>query len=828
MRRLWIVIAGVTLVAMGGASYVVLKNHNADKFSKNPVQVPDTTPPTITFSNISEGQTLSGDTAIIVEAHDDKAVQKVEYYIDDVLIKVTYAPPFTYTWPSSTVVDGAHIIKAKAYDAAGNNALVQVGITTVNGVAAAATPSASLATTPTATKPSTAKSTASSQTSSQGGGTDNGGGQSTPPDTTAPSDPTSLYVTHNAAGFDALSWTPATDNVGVAGYQILRDGQQIATSTVAHYYDMRISDGNNYQYSIKAYDAASNVSGASSPVSITLAPRTTWGSTVPTDTDSDTTAVEVGIRFRARVAGKATGVRFYKASIDTGSHVGNLWTNGGTKLATVNFTNETSSGWQTATFSTPVTLTPDTTYVVSYYASQGRTTGTPSYFGTDHFDDYLISLSIGSDGPNAVYKIGAGFPNNQSGGAFGYGADIAFAPDTPAAQTPTELATKRSDYYAQWSHGPSTSPNTWPTGIWLQSPERLNGGVPNGINYQNLGIHYDIGMFGWPGDDNLFQGLADTNWKAFTATGDRTTLVGVDIVKTDPRGQHSYGYWLEDEPDLNYNGDPVAWAQDSIAALTPFANAVRAADPTRPTYANFGKPMAIDNWLYQHVQTTSPSADYRAYCAIADVASADYYGNSDPFESADYHGPWTYGEVIDNMRRHCGEAKAIWGFAETGAPTSITPDAPTPDEFEQAVWNMVIHGANGMIYFAQNFYGSFVEDAFLNDPAMRARVGAVDARLQSLAAVLNAPTVKYAASASSNVSGVPIDTLVKQNAGHTYVLTQASGSRTKIGSDSVTGTIWVNTTATTATVVDENRTVPIVNGQIQDSFDPYEVHIYRF
>ena len=52
------------------------------------------------------------------------------------------------------------------------------------------------------------------------------------------------------------------------------------------------------------------------------------------------------MKFRADSAGTVTGVRFYKAAANTGTHVGALWTAGGTQLAQATFTNETASGWQ--------------------------------------------------------------------------------------------------------------------------------------------------------------------------------------------------------------------------------------------------------------------------------------------------------------------------------------------------------------------------------------------------------------------------------------------------------------------------------------------------
>ena len=98
-------------------------------------------------------------------------------------------------------------------------------------------------------------------------------------------------------------------------------------------------------------------------------PCTIWAaSAVPERTDPDTSSVELGVRFRAAQDGFITGIRFYKPSVSTGTHVGSLWTNTGTRLATVTFTNESASGWQQALFTSPVPVTANTTYVASYFS----------------------------------------------------------------------------------------------------------------------------------------------------------------------------------------------------------------------------------------------------------------------------------------------------------------------------------------------------------------------------------------------------------------------------------------------------------------------------
>ena len=153
---------------------------------------------------------------------------------------------------------------------------------------------------------------------------------------------------------------------------------------------------------------------------------------VPTNVaDPDTSAVELGLKFRSSVAGQVTGVRFYKSQFNTGTHVGNLWTSTGTLLATVTFTNETASGWQQANFSTPVTIAPNTTYIVSYYCPNGRYSGDTGYFASSGVDrPPLRALQNGEDGPNGIYRYGAGggFPTSTWQSA-NYWVDVVFTPN---------------------------------------------------------------------------------------------------------------------------------------------------------------------------------------------------------------------------------------------------------------------------------------------------------------------------------------------------------------------------------------------------------------
>src|SRR5262249_45011541 len=85
-------------------------------------------------------------------------------------------------------------------------------------------------------------------------------------------------------------------------------------------------------------------------------------STLPADSLRDPNPVELGLKFRSDAAGVVTAIRFYKPAISTGTHSGHLWTSAGVLLGSVNFTSETASGWQQANFTTPISISANTTY----------------------------------------------------------------------------------------------------------------------------------------------------------------------------------------------------------------------------------------------------------------------------------------------------------------------------------------------------------------------------------------------------------------------------------------------------------------------------------
>jgi chitodextrinase len=89
------------------------------------------------------------------------------------------------------------------------------------------------------------------------------------PDTEAPTQPLGLYASNVASNSVELKWNPSTDNVGVKEYQVLRDGQLIQTVQGIMFTDQNLTANKEYKYTVKAVDAAGNISVQSNILTVT-------------------------------------------------------------------------------------------------------------------------------------------------------------------------------------------------------------------------------------------------------------------------------------------------------------------------------------------------------------------------------------------------------------------------------------------------------------------------------------------------------------------------------------------------------------------------------
>jgi Domain of unknown function (DUF4082)/Fibronectin type III domain/Bacterial Ig domain len=258
----------------------------------------------------------------------------------------------------------------------------------------------------------------------------------------------------------------ATDAGGglVAGVEVSTDGgttwhpattMSAAAASVTWSYNWVAHGNPSTVVQSRAVDDSGNLEIPASGTTVSVpCPCSIWGAgTTPGHVDSgDPAAISVGVRFTTDTFGAATGVRFYKATANTGTHVGSLWTAGGQLLGSATFSGESASGWQQVNFTQPVLLNPHTTYVVSYFAPKGHYSEDGQYFystpppgqaSPSRLDSPPLHALHGTGGSaNGVFTYGsaAAFPSSTFN-AENYWVDVAFSPAGPPGQAGNVSAT---------------------------------------------------------------------------------------------------------------------------------------------------------------------------------------------------------------------------------------------------------------------------------------------------------------------------------------------------------------------------------------------------
>jgi Domain of unknown function (DUF4082)/Abnormal spindle-like microcephaly-assoc'd, ASPM-SPD-2-Hydin/HYDIN/CFA65/VesB-like, Ig-like domain/Cep192 domain 4 len=134
---------------------------------------------------------------------------------------------------------------------------------------------------------------------------------------------------------------------------------------------------------------------------------------------------ELGTRFSSTVAGQIAGIRFWKASRESGTHVGRIWDSRGRLLTSVVFANESASGWQTQVLPSPLAISANIVYTVS--VNTGNTYYVETIYGmSSAIASGDLRSVAGSDG---VYGSPGRFPS-RSWRSTNYFRDVVFVPSS--------------------------------------------------------------------------------------------------------------------------------------------------------------------------------------------------------------------------------------------------------------------------------------------------------------------------------------------------------------------------------------------------------------
>ncbi|HZU28900.1 MAG TPA: PA14 domain-containing protein [Bryobacteraceae bacterium] len=197
-------------------------------------------------------------------------------------------------------------------------------------------------------------------------------------DTQPPTAPKLVSATAPGPSAVNLSWTASSDNVGVAGYQIVRNGSAVSTvsASTLSWSDTAVTAGSVYTYAVKAFDSAGNYSASSNTIQVTI----------PTPASAP-----VIQSFTATPAATTAGKSVTLAWVVTGA----------TSLSI-------NQGVGTVTNSSSKTVSPSatTTYTLSASNSSGTKTASVTVTITQGTDKQAptapVLVTVAANGPNEV------------------------------------------------------------------------------------------------------------------------------------------------------------------------------------------------------------------------------------------------------------------------------------------------------------------------------------------------------------------------------------------------------------------------------------------
>ena len=357
--------------------------------------------------------------------------------------------------------------------------------------------------------------------------------------------------------------------------------------------------------------------------------------------------------------------------------------------------------------------------------------------------------------------------------------------------------------YAQWTNGPSASPDFFPIGVWLQDPK-------NAARYQAAGINLYIG---------LWQGPTQAQLDALAKVG-MHVLCDQNALGLSNRNNPLIVGWMQgDEPDnaqwAGRYGPPF-----SVKRVQQAYQAMHAADPSRPVMLNLGQGVAHNDYIGRGIRKNHPE-DYPEYLKGCDIASFDIY-------PVTHNEPAIAGKlefVATGVERlvKWNAGKPVWNCVECTHIENPKAKA-TPAQVRAEVWMSLIHGSRGIIYFVHQFKPVFREAALLDDPEMVAAVTAINKQIRELAPALNSPTVSNSVSVRRAPDSAPIAVMVKQYDGATYLFAVGMENRPAQATYKVAGFIG----GASAEVLGENRSLTVKEGEFSDKFSLHpKVHLYR-
>ncbi|WP_323788896.1 M4 family metallopeptidase [Psychroserpens sp.] len=228
-----------------------------------------------------------------------------------------------------------------------------------------------------------------------------------PTDYISPTTPINLVATNTTSNYvisGILSWDASTDNVGVLGYNIYRNGSLIGVSdTTSYNVPQNMLSNTMYDFRVQAFDAAGKISGLSNIDSIWY---DTTGPTAPTNlTSSNTTETTTDLNWTASTDGiGVVGYKIYNGLVyletvtNTSHTLTNLTPNTNYNFRVVAFD---AAGFDSNSSNTVNVLTPIT---IQCTGGNGNLTLTINFSNTSNSNSYFYFWEIIDATTNSVVE----------------------------------------------------------------------------------------------------------------------------------------------------------------------------------------------------------------------------------------------------------------------------------------------------------------------------------------------------------------------------------------------------------------------------------------
>ncbi|MBB5628288.1 glycosyl hydrolase family 18 protein [Sphaerisporangium krabiense] len=305
--------------------------------------------------------------------------------------------------------------------------------------------------------------------------TDNTGGD----DKTPPSAPGNLRSTAKSANSVSLAWNASTDNVGVTGYNVYRGGTLVTTVATTTFTDSGLTASTAYSYTVKARDAANNLSDASNTLSVT------------TDADGggDKTPPSAPGNLRSTGTTTSSVILAWNASTDNVGVTGYNVYRGGTLVTTVTGTTYTDTGLSADTTYTYTVKAKDAANNLSDASNQISATTQKGGGGGNKLMGYFVDWGVYGRG----YHV-KNIDTSGSAAKLGY-INFAFGNVTNGQCT---IGDSYADYDRFYQAGESVDgqADTWDNGALRGSFNQLR---KLKAKYPGLKVIYSFGGWTWSG-----------------------------------------------------------------------------------------------------------------------------------------------------------------------------------------------------------------------------------------------------------------------------------------------------------------------------------------